>query len=626
MAKIIARTINCENLVDATPCNKCVNCTQNTTDIIEIDAASNNGVDEIRELKNKISLVPTYGKYKIYIIDEVHMLTISAFNALLKTLEEPPKHIIFILATTDPEKVPPTIISRCQRFDFKRITIDAILNRLKQICKEENIEIEDNALYEIARISDGGLRDAVNLLDQAYSYTDGKITINEIHELNGTLTSYEIEEFFKYYLDNDLVTILNKITDYNNIGKNLVKLAQEFMVFLRNTVIYIKAPNYLEENNIDTKPYISISQSLGADKILMLINELNKTINDMKISQNPKLIFELLFIKNVGNKNISQEVNSGKNATNQANVIKEEENFEKLYNESLNEKKFDKRITGTVIQISRKGEIFVDFKYKADGIIPRKEYSDDETKNPKDEFKPGDTITADVIKWNDGLGNVLLSYKKYRREEDKKIERELKIKQAEEIKRQKIERAKNIEEFWNNIKIGKAYKGTVSKIVDYGIFVDLGVVTGLAHKSELVWDKNEKIEGKFQVGDEIEVKIKDFNKEERRISLEYPLKGENPWFALTNKYKINDIVTCKVVKFAPFGAFVEIEKGLEGLVHNSEITGLRRVVKPEDELKIGQTVNAKIINIDKEKLKIGLSIKEIEGTSAEYGYEEYISQ
>ena len=277
----------------------------------------------------------------------------------------------------------------------------------------------------------------------------------------------------------------------------------------------------------------------------------------------------------------------------------EEENFEKLYNESLNENKFDKRITGTVIQISRKGEIFVDFKYKADGIIPRKEYSDDETKNPKDEFKPGDTITADVIKWNDGLGNVLLSYKKYRREEDKKIERELKIKQAEEIKRQKIERAKNIEEFWNNIKIGKAYKGTVSKIVDYGIFVDLGVVTGLAHKSELVWDKNEKIEDKFQVGDEIEVKIKDFNKEERRISLEYPLKGENPWFALANKYEINDIVTCKVVKFAPFGAFVEIEKGLEGLVHNSEITGLRRVVKPEDELKIGQTVNAKIINIDK---------------------------
>ena len=304
----------------------------------------------------------------------------------------------------------------------------------------------------------------------------------------------------------------------------------------------------------------------------------------------------------------------------------EEESFEKLYNESLNEKRFDKRITGTVIQISRKGEIFVDFKYQADGIIPRKEYSDDETKNPKDEFKPGDKITADVLKWNDGLGNVLLSYKKYKREEDAKREKELKIKQAEERKRQKIERTKSLEEFWSNLQIGKTYKGTITKIADYGVFVNLGLVTGLAHKSELVWDKNEKLENKFKIGDEIEVKIKDFNKEEKRISLEYPLKGENPWLTLANKYNVNDIVTCKVVKFAPFGAFVELEKGLEGLVHNSEITGLRRVVKPEDELQLGQMVNAKIINIDREKLKIGLTIKELEGTSSEYGYEEYISK
>ena len=304
----------------------------------------------------------------------------------------------------------------------------------------------------------------------------------------------------------------------------------------------------------------------------------------------------------------------------------EEESFEKLYNESLNEKRFDKRITGTVIQISRKGEIFVDFKYKADGIIPKSEYSDDESKNPKDEFKPGDKITADILKWNDGLGNVLLSYKKYKKEEDAKKEKELRIKHAEKIKRQKIERAKNLEEFWNNIKIGKMYTGTITKIADYGVFVDLGLVTGLAHKSELVWDKTQKLEDKFKIGDEIEVKIKDFNKEEKRISLEYPLKGENPWFTLANKYNVNDIVTCKVVKFAPFGAFVELEKGLEGLVHNSEITGLRRVVKPEDELQLGQTVNAKIINIDKEKLKIGLTIKELEGTSSQYGYEEYIKK
>ena len=151
------------------------------------------------------------------------------------------------------------------------------------------------------------------------------------------------------------------------------------------------------------------------------------------------------------------------------------------------------------------------------------------------------------------------------------------------------------------------------------------MVTGLAHISELTWNKNEKLEDKFNINDEIEVKIKSFDKEERKISLEYPLKGENPWFILANKYKINDVVTCKVVKFATYGAFVEIEKGLEGLIHNSEITSLKRVVKPEDELQLGQTINAKIINIDKEKQKIGLSIKELEGTSSEFGYEEYIS-
>jgi len=302
-----------------------------------------------------------------------------------------------------------------------------------------------------------------------------------------------------------------------------------------------------------------------------------------------------------------------------------ENNFEQLYNESLNSKRFDKTVTGTVIQISSKGEIFVDFKYKADGIIPKSEYSDDESKNPKDEFKSGDIITADVLKWNDGFGNVLLSYKKYKAKEDKKQEEALRIKQAEEIEKQKRERAKNIEDFWNNIKIGKTYTGTISKIADYGIFVDLGLVTGLAHKSELFWDKNQKVEDKFNINDEIEVRIKDFSKEERKISLEYPLKGENPWLSLVDKYKVSDIVTCKVVKFAPFGAFLEIEKGLEGLVHNSEITALKRVVKAEDELRLGQTINAKIINIDKEKLKIGLSIKELEGTSAEYGYEEYIN-
>jgi len=310
----------------------------------------------------------------------------------------------------------------------------------------------------------------------------------------------------------------------------------------------------------------------------------------------------------------------------------EEKSFEELYSESLNTNRFDKTVTGTVIAISSKGEIFVDFGYKADGIIPKKEYSDDETKNPKDEFKAGDTITADVLQWNDGLGNVLLSYKKLKRREEAIKEKEVRIQRAkerelqkQEYEKQKAEKAKNIEEFWNNLKVGEIFNGTISKIADYGMFVDLGLVRGLLHISEVVWNKEEKLEDTFQVGEEIEVKVKSFDKQQGKIALEYPLKPENPWFTLIDKYKVNDIVTCKVIKFAAFGAFVEIEKGLEGLVHNSQITSLKRVVKPEDELELGQTVNAKIINIDKEKLKIGLSIKELEGTSAEFGYEEFIS-
>jgi len=310
----------------------------------------------------------------------------------------------------------------------------------------------------------------------------------------------------------------------------------------------------------------------------------------------------------------------------------EEKSFEELYNESLNTKRFDKKVTGTVIGISSKGEIFVDFGYKADGIIPKKEYSDDETKNPKDEFKTGDTISADVLQWNDGLGNVLLSYKKLKRREDAIKEKELRIQKAkereiqrQEYEKQKEEKAKSIEEFWNNLKVGQTFNGTISKIADYGLFIDLGLVRGLLYISEITWNKDEKLEEKFQVGEEIEVKVKSFSKEEGKIALEYPLKPENPWFSLVEKYKVNDIVTCSVIKFAAFGAFLEIENGLEGLVHNSAITSLKRITKPEEALELGQTINAKIINIDKEKCKIGLSIKELEGTSAEYGYEEYIN-
>ena len=207
IAKILAKIVNCESLENTTPCNKCVSCTQinnkQNTDIIEIDAASNNGVDEIRELRDKVSLVPSFGKYKVYIIDEVHMLTTAAFNALLKTLEEPPKHIIFILATTEPHKIPSTILSRCQRFDFKKISINDIKIRLTYICEQENINIDEDSIELIGKLSDGGMRDSVSLLDQLTAYTTEKITVSDVNDVYGTITEQEICELLKLIFSNN---------------------------------------------------------------------------------------------------------------------------------------------------------------------------------------------------------------------------------------------------------------------------------------------------------------------------------------------------------------------------------------------------------------------------------------
>ena len=197
-AKIFARAVNCLNYKDDL-CNECKNCIysgqKECMDIIEIDAASNNGVDEIRELRNKVKILPSELKYKVYIIDEVHMLSIGAFNALLKTLEEPPEHVIFILATTDPQKIPNTIISRCQTFQFKKISPNDIKQMLKKIALNEKIEIEDDVLTSIASASDGGLRDAIGLLDKLSSYKLGKITYNEFLNMNGKIIENDLLEF-----------------------------------------------------------------------------------------------------------------------------------------------------------------------------------------------------------------------------------------------------------------------------------------------------------------------------------------------------------------------------------------------------------------------------------------------
>lgn len=327
IAKIFAKLVNCKDSVDGMPCNKCVCCTQSNEqnmDVIEMDAASNNGVDEIREINNKVNLVPSLGIYKIYIIDEVHMLTIGAFNALLKTLEEPPSHVIFILATTDPHKVPVTILSRCQRFDLKKIPLENIYNRLKYICDNENIKIEDEAVWEIARLGDGGLRDAIGILDQVVSYAVDIVTLDDVHEVNGTISQEKVLNLMKNVIKKNLTQVINTITEYNNKGKSIIKITEEIILFLRNAIL--ANTTSLEDKNI----YREINEDISTEEMLNYISILNDSLLDMKKFSNPKMILELAFIKmlnksdnhmenkivteqTVATKIITQEINQSEN-------------------------------------------------------------------------------------------------------------------------------------------------------------------------------------------------------------------------------------------------------------------------------------------------------------------------
>ena len=287
VSKIFARNINCLNSKDGIACEECSACkvsfSKDCVDIIEIDAASNNGVDEIRDLKNKISLVPSELKYKVYIIDEVHMLSIGAFNALLKTLEEPPEHAIFILATTNPQKVPETIISRCQCFSFKRISDKAIVDRLKYVCSCENIDVEEDVLENIALLSDGGLRDALGSLDKLVSYTESKITMDDFNEVNGVISSKDMDIFLSDILSGNIPNVLTSIAKFNDSGKNLIQIMSQLINFSRDIVV-----NYY----ISNKEY-----AFSIDIVQNFVNILNEKMFDIKKSGNTKIYIEMLLLK-----------------------------------------------------------------------------------------------------------------------------------------------------------------------------------------------------------------------------------------------------------------------------------------------------------------------------------------
>ena len=296
-AKLFAKAINCLNNKDGDACNECENCksfnNNSNPDIIEIDAASNNGVDEIREIKNKVSLVPSMSKYKVYIIDEVHMLSIGAFNALLKTLEEPPEYIIFILATTEPQKIPATIISRCQRFDFKSISHDKMKQCLENIISKENISIDAGAIEEIINNSKGGMRDAIGLLDQASAFCNNNITANDIEELSGNISIKQIRIFLSNIMQKEYKVIFDSIFNYSSNGKDFASICEKIINYIREGILYKKKINtdkILDEDK-------NIFDKLSDTDLYDLIDYLSDTLIKVKNSYQKELTFEVQMIQ-----------------------------------------------------------------------------------------------------------------------------------------------------------------------------------------------------------------------------------------------------------------------------------------------------------------------------------------
>lgn len=309
IAKIFAKTINCNSPIDGVMCEKCDNCIKlqkNDIDIIEIDAASNNGVEEIREIRSKVKLMPTIGKYKVYIIDEVHMLSVGAFNALLKTLEEPPKHVIFILATTEIQKIPLTILSRCQRFDFKKINEKSLENRLKEICEKENRLLKDDIIKTIVKLGDGSCRDAINLLDQVLSLNDDNITEEDIYNISGVVSETILFNIMKNIYNKKLPELLSEINKLFDEGKNLTSIVDGLILLVRDITINQTISNYFsDERKVKLDEFNFELEYLK--KMLDILNELNEKLSK-SLNQKNLLEIYLIYLTNIGNNNVNKQV------------------------------------------------------------------------------------------------------------------------------------------------------------------------------------------------------------------------------------------------------------------------------------------------------------------------------
>lgn len=382
-AKILAKMVNCENLKDGIPCGKCNSCLNvaNSSDVVEIDAASNNGVDEIRELRDKVNLVPSELKYKIYIIDEVHMLTTQAFNALLKTLEEPPKHVIFVLATTEFHKIPMTIISRCQRFQFSKIDAESMVNNLRRISKAEGLTVDDSVFYEISRISDGCCRDAVNLFDQLISYSNGSPNLEQLYDISGSVPHQEISRLINFVLDNEFSEVLKFCNKINEEGKNIFKFVEEFMLFLKDIIAYDFG--YDDINIFEKREEISkISERVSVSVLYDWINYLNDLLNKLKYSSYPFILLSACLFEFMNKHFKSVELDNSfnndlnlKNMNNTADTFRD--NDESIVNssEKLSADEIDIRVNNALALASK--DLLITVKDKLnnlDNLLLNSEY------------------------------------------------------------------------------------------------------------------------------------------------------------------------------------------------------------------------------------------------------------
>lgn len=297
IAKIFSKAVNCLNPIDGDLCDKCNICKQKfdeEIDIIEIDAASNNGVDEIREIRNNVKLMPSNLKYKVYIIDEVHMLSTSAFNALLKTLEEPPEHVIFILATTELNKIPITVLSRCQKFDFKKLSEKNIEKQIKYILEKENKELDEEIIKFISKTSDGGMRDAINLLDQILSLNKSNISLDEVYDLIGNVTDEDIYIIFEEIVNYNIKESLEILDNLYDKGKNFNNICDRLQQLIHNLIIYNNTENYFDK---EYEKRLQKYSKVDIDKCIQMLSILIELSDQIKKTTNQKMVMEIYFIK-----------------------------------------------------------------------------------------------------------------------------------------------------------------------------------------------------------------------------------------------------------------------------------------------------------------------------------------